>query len=155
MIAAGESEMKNTNESIKPAEIASFAVWLFGILLIAALPVGVGIFATMKFGAVGEVDPGVEPWLVHASVGIVIGWLVLSEIAEFIIKILISNTHELIQNTFSTVAGFIILYGFYTIVFESPIGSFVATVLSHLCVLALLPVVKKLEKKQIGHGSKH
>lgn len=149
-------EASNASQDQNPAtatDIASFTVWLIGILLLTAVPVGVGIFVTTRFAELGTLNPGVRPWLVHLAVGIVVGWLLLSEIAELIVKMSIKNKYKLAQKVLSTSLGFFILCGFFSIIFESFVASLVAALVTHMCVLTLLPVVNFLEKRQPNHAA--
>ena len=148
MTSRSESKTTKGQRSVSARDIAAFSVWFIGILLLTAIPVGVGIFATTLIPELGAINPGLKPWLVHLAVGIVIGWLILSEIAEFIVKMSVANRHKLTQKILSTSCGFLILLGFFSIVFESMAGALVATITTHVAVLALLPAIKYFEKKQ-------
>lgn len=147
MTSRSESNTSRDQQPVKARDIAAFSVWCIGILLLTAVPVGVGILVTTMFAEFGAIKPELKPWLVHLAVGIVIGWLILSEIAEFIVKFSVANRHKLTQKILSTSCGFLILLGFFSIIFESILGSLVATITTQLAVLALLPALKNLEKK--------
>lgn len=143
-----ESNTGEDQQSVGARDIAAFSVWFIGILLLTAIPVGVGIFVTTMIPELGAINPGLKPWLVHLAVGIMIGWLILSEIAEFIVKLSVANRHKLTQKILSTSCGILILLGFFSIIFASFLGAIVATIATHVAVLALLPAVKYFEKKQ-------
>lgn len=154
VITKDEGNTNSRHEPVTATDIASFAVWLIGILLLTAFPVGLGIFVTTRFPEIGTLNPGVKPWIIHLAVAIVVGWLVLSEVAELIVKMSIKNKYKKSQQILSTTLGFFILFGFFSIIFESLSGSLVAVVATHLCVLALLPVVKYVEKRQPDYTTK-
>lgn len=147
MAARNQSNVAKDQQPVRATDVAAFSVWFIGILLLTAIPVGTGICVTRMIPELGAINPGLQPWLVHLAVGVVIGWLIVSEIAEFIVKLSVANRYKLAQEILSTSCGFLILFGFFSIIFESLLGSLVATIATHVAVLALLPLVKYLEKR--------
>ncbi len=133
------------SEPLGAGGIAVFALFLAGVVLLVAVPLAVGLGTAVLIPGLGGLKPGVLPWGGLILIGFLLAWLVANEIVDFALKLIVPKDLPVVGEVLSTVGGLLVLTGLFTLVVTSTLTALVAAVIASLLLLALKPVIDRLE----------
>ena len=128
-------------------------LWAFSNVALVAAPLFGGYAGACLIYGFDAVRPGVAPWAALIMVGILVVWLVISDIVELILRRNMAQRHAVLRETVSTLSGVVILAALYGIVFTEAVPALVAAVFAGILLLACIPLVKLLEKRAPAEGA--
>ncbi|MDO2932935.1 hypothetical protein Q2T94_01260 [Paeniglutamicibacter sulfureus] len=128
-------------------------LWVFSNVAFVAAPLFGGYVGACLIYGFDAVRPGVAPWAALIMVGILVVWLVISDIVELILRRNMAQRHAVLREAVSTLSGVVILAALYGIVFTEAVPALVAAVFAGILLLACIPLVKLLEKRAPAEGA--
>ncbi|MGP5071280.1 hypothetical protein ACTXI0_02625 [Arthrobacter rhombi] len=134
-----------TSEPLGVGGVTILVLFLAGSVLLVAVPLGIGLGAAVALPGLGDFKPGVLPWGALILIGFLLAWLVADEVLEFALKLILPRDLRVAREVLSLLGGLAVLTGLFTLVVTSTLTAFVAAAIASLLLLALKPVIDRLE----------